>query len=136
MYCGNCGKQIADGSKFCPNCGSEVGGKTAASRQQQTPNPQPQIIVVEDNDADAVTPLQQTVGTIVLVIGIVSLIFLFFNLITAFVMALVGDLLGIFVGKGTVGKIGTGICGFVIGACIVIWIIVAIGVASCLGAFN
>ncbi len=27
MFCANCGKEIADGTKFCPNCGQEVGGK-------------------------------------------------------------------------------------------------------------
>ena len=26
MYCSNCGTQIADTDKFCPSCGSRVGG--------------------------------------------------------------------------------------------------------------
>ena len=26
MYCNNCGKEIADGSKFCPECGQKMGG--------------------------------------------------------------------------------------------------------------
>lgn len=25
MYCSKCGKELADGAKFCPNCGSQVG---------------------------------------------------------------------------------------------------------------
>lgn len=25
MFCGNCGKQIVDNSRFCPYCGAEVG---------------------------------------------------------------------------------------------------------------
>lgn len=26
MYCSKCGKQIADGSRFCPECGTQFGG--------------------------------------------------------------------------------------------------------------
>jgi len=30
MYCGKCGEEIPDGSKFCPKCGALVGGGTQA----------------------------------------------------------------------------------------------------------
>ena len=40
MYCSNCGKQIADGSKFCPECGAS---QTGAAPQQ------PVINVVNQN---------------------------------------------------------------------------------------
>lgn len=41
MYCNNCGKQIADGTKFCPECGVSQDG--AAATQQ------PVINVVNNN---------------------------------------------------------------------------------------
>lgn len=28
MFCSKCGKEIADGTKVCPSCGQEIGGKT------------------------------------------------------------------------------------------------------------
>lgn len=40
MYCSNCGKQIADGTKFCPECGTSQNG---AAPQQ------PVINVVNNN---------------------------------------------------------------------------------------
>lgn len=36
MYCSKCGKQIADGSRFCPECGTQFGGAT--SQTPPTPN--------------------------------------------------------------------------------------------------
>jgi len=30
MFCGNCGKQFADGAAFCPECGTPVGMQNAA----------------------------------------------------------------------------------------------------------
>ena len=30
MFCSNCGKQIPDGSAFCPECGATLGGAQAA----------------------------------------------------------------------------------------------------------
>ena len=32
MYCTKCGKEIADGARFCEHCGVPVGGRTPASR--------------------------------------------------------------------------------------------------------
>ena len=32
MFCSNCGKEVADGTKFCPNCGQEIGGKPKSER--------------------------------------------------------------------------------------------------------
>lgn len=46
MYCSKCGKQIADGSRFCPECGTQFGApsqpppqyqSTAAGTRDQTP---------------------------------------------------------------------------------------------------
>lgn len=34
-FCNNCGKQLAEGAKFCPSCGTSVGAAAA----QQTPQP-------------------------------------------------------------------------------------------------
>ena len=32
MYCKNCGKQIEDGTKFCPECGADQGGTTVTQQ--------------------------------------------------------------------------------------------------------
>lgn len=39
-FCGNCGSQINDGTKFCPVCGA-VQGAAASGQQQQTAPAQP-----------------------------------------------------------------------------------------------
>ena len=31
MFCSKCGKQIADGSRFCPECGGQLGSSAAPS---------------------------------------------------------------------------------------------------------
>ena len=37
MFCKNCGKEVSDGTKFCPNCGAQLGGaEQQASGTQQT----------------------------------------------------------------------------------------------------
>lgn len=135
MYCGNCGQQIPDESKFCPKCGNKTSGSASSSNTQLNPQPPPQVVVIDNGRTDEASPIQHAIGTIVLVIGIIALVSLFFNMILAFVLGVGGDILGIFGGKSSVAKVGQGICGFVTGACIVIWILAAIGIASCLGYF-
>lgn len=36
MFCTNCGNQIADGSKFCPSCGSSTSENASAAHATQT----------------------------------------------------------------------------------------------------
>lgn len=36
MYCSKCGKQIADGSRFCPECGTQFGVPSQPPPQQQS----------------------------------------------------------------------------------------------------
>jgi len=45
VFCGNCGKQVQEGSPFCPNCGSKanVAAETAAAVQNPEPSPAPEI---------------------------------------------------------------------------------------------
>ena len=38
MYCNNCGKEIADGTKFCPYCGKAVAQTNAATEQTNPAN--------------------------------------------------------------------------------------------------
>lgn len=33
MFCSKCGKEIAEGSRFCPECGTQFGAPTASSGQ-------------------------------------------------------------------------------------------------------
>ena len=37
MYCNNCGSEIADGAKFCSNCGTPV-------TMQTRPAPEPEVL--------------------------------------------------------------------------------------------
>lgn len=41
MLCSNCGKEIEEGSAFCPICGKTTGGTS----QNAAPNPAPQQVV-------------------------------------------------------------------------------------------
>lgn len=41
MLCSNCGKEIEEGSAFCPSCGKTTGGTS----QNAAPNPAPQQVV-------------------------------------------------------------------------------------------
>lgn len=36
MYCKNCGTEMNEGTKFCPNCSSTANGNPATSQQNQT----------------------------------------------------------------------------------------------------
>ena len=36
-YCGKCGKELADGAKYCPACGSSVGGSDYRPEQVYAP---------------------------------------------------------------------------------------------------
>lgn len=135
MYCSKCGSNLQDGVKFCPKCGTPVGAENRSASTNMQAQSNPQVIVIEDKEKEEATPLQHTIGTVVLVIGIIALITLFFNMVLAFILGVGGDILGAFAGKSTIAKTGQGICGFVTGACILIWILAAIGIASCLGYF-
>lgn len=44
MYCKNCGKEIAEGVKFCPDCGANTGADPVQPQYQQ-----PVINVVNNN---------------------------------------------------------------------------------------
>lgn len=35
MYCSNCGKQVNDGERFCPYCGSPLGNQNTVGKNQQ-----------------------------------------------------------------------------------------------------
>lgn len=52
MFCTTCGKKLADGAVFCPNCGSRV--ETAPARPAPAPAPAP----VRPAPAPAPTPVQ------------------------------------------------------------------------------
>ena len=38
MFCKNCGKEVADGTKFCPNCGAQIGA-AAQTAEPKTAEP-------------------------------------------------------------------------------------------------
>ena len=43
MYCDKCGKEISEGSKFCPECGGQVGSSSQAPSLNQTAKTRDQI---------------------------------------------------------------------------------------------
>lgn len=40
MFCKNCGKQIAEGTVFCPECGTELSGQANTAEAGQTSEPE------------------------------------------------------------------------------------------------
>ena len=41
VFCGNCGKQVQEGSPFCPNCGSKASATSETTTAMQNPEPVP-----------------------------------------------------------------------------------------------
>jgi uncharacterized membrane protein len=52
-FCGNCGTQTADGVKFCPSCGKEIGAAPAQQAPPVQPQQQYQQAATPQNDAEA-----------------------------------------------------------------------------------
>ncbi len=46
-YCTNCGNELPDGTKFCPNCGAAVGAAENASAPENAPAPEIQAAKAE-----------------------------------------------------------------------------------------
>ena len=44
-FCGSCGKEVADGVKFCPHCGNDTGVAGAAGSAQVVPGAKAQMDV-------------------------------------------------------------------------------------------
>lgn len=96
MYCKNCGKEIAEGAKFCPDCGASTGAAPAQPQYQQ-----PVINVINNNNN-----VNRNVG---------GFGYIHKSKWTAFFLCLFLGWLGVH--RFYVGKIGTGLiwmftCGF------------------------
>ena len=51
MYCKNCGKEVADGTKFCPDCGQPIenGNSTGQAMNQHLENAQNKLDDIAEN---------------------------------------------------------------------------------------
>lgn len=51
MYCKNCGKEVADGTKFCPDCGQPIenGNSTGQAMNQHLENAQNKLDGIAEN---------------------------------------------------------------------------------------
>ena len=107
MYCVKCGKEVAEGTKFCTNCGAEIEAKVEEVKDDKLTYSQNQSIATTSNP----TPVEAKPaeagdgkGTASLVLGIVS----FVIPCVGFITAIVGLILGIVAkksGKKTAGII-------------------------------
>ena len=125
MYCVKCGKEVADGTKFCTNCGAEIEAKVEEVKDDKLTYSQNQTIATSTNPTPVEakpTEAGDGKGTASLVLGIVSFIVPCVGAITA----IVGLILGICAkksGKKTAGIILNSIA---LGFIILGWILVAI----------
>src|SRR5574344_399822 len=53
MFCPNCGKKLADDSKFCPDCGTKISGTTTRKRKssQETDSSEPKEVIQAEDDS-------------------------------------------------------------------------------------
>src|SRR5574344_301447 len=53
MFCTNCGKKLADDSKFCPDCGTKISGTTTRKRKssQETDSSEPKEVIQAEDDS-------------------------------------------------------------------------------------
>ena len=108
MYCVKCGKEVAEGTKFCTNCGAEIEAKAKEVKDDKLTYSQNQSIATTSNPTPA-TPAAPASegdgkGTASLVLGIVSLVIP----CVGFITSIVGLILGICAkksGKKTAGII-------------------------------
>ena len=108
MYCVKCGKEVAEGTKFCTNCGAEIEAKVEEVKDDKLTYSQNQSIATTSNPTPATTPAPASEGdgkgTASLVLGIVSLVIP----CVGFITSIVGLILGICAkksGKKTAGII-------------------------------
>lgn len=80
MFCMNCGKKIDDDSKFCPFCGSDVGGTTQSNEQTQRMSMSSQIpsmsavkAVKKPISKNAVIGVAACLVAVLVVIGVIKL---------------------------------------------------------------
>ena len=81
MFCMNCGKKIDDDSKFCPFCGSDVGGTTQSNEQTQRMSMSSQIpsmsavkAVKKPISKNAVIGMAACLVAVLAVIGVIKLL--------------------------------------------------------------
>ena len=57
MYCKNCGKEVADGTKFCPDCGQPIenGNSTGQAMNQHLENAQNKLDDIEEKQNELQT---------------------------------------------------------------------------------
>ena len=95
MYCVKCGKEVAEGTKFCTNCGAEIEAKVEEVKDDKLTYSQNQSIATTSNPTPATTPAPASEGdgkgTASLVLGIVSLVIP----CVGFITSIVGLILGI-----------------------------------------
>lgn len=76
MFCKNCGKKIDDNGKFCPFCGSAVGGTTQSNEQAQrmsTGSQTPSLSVKKPISKNVVIGLAACLVAVLAVIGVIKL---------------------------------------------------------------
>ena len=98
MYCVKCGKEVKDGTKFCTNCGTEIEAKKEKKEEKKdeklTYSQNKSIETTSNPEPVAAKPAEggDGKGTASLVLGIVSIVFLFG---IGFITSIVGLILGI-----------------------------------------
>lgn len=151
MNCKNCGSPITSDSKFCTKCGAQISenNQSSSNNMYQQPlnelkdnvmfnqnnyqNTNPNIN--NQNAPNANLPNKETLGTVSLILGIISLVLSYFLNILILPLAIIGLILGIVNKK----KHGQKIAGIILNSIsifiIVVMIIIAIFVLKSVG-FN
>ena len=85
MFCGKCGKEVKDGTRFCPYCGYMVSsGDTSTNKKEPSVMLDPSERVEHKDTSDSSKTIAGQGRNIGLILIIVSIIIDLFGLVTGF----------------------------------------------------
>lgn len=122
-FCSNCGSQIGDESKFCPNCGKTLDAQNAGQQQTQTTQtsqPNYQQGYQPNYQQTQTKPKLNIMALVGFILGCVSILINFWGIVG--IIALVFSIVGYTQIKNTGnGGKGLAITGIILGAIGVVW---------------
>lgn len=132
MYCKNCGKQLSDGMRYCPNCGTDSGIRDEKKLTKLFPNknkgPDNNINISRgkssEEEIDGMTQEGNVYASAAVILFFLSILLAIFIPIISIVCIIIAIVLCVFAaGKTEKGSKGEKTCGYLIAIGVVLLII-------------